>query len=295
MKQPRMLLIPALCVALAVGCGPGRREKKTTRPAPAVEVATVRLDTVLRTVQLLGTIQGEEQALALPKFAGRVTEIARPEGSWVSEGEPILYVLNDIPGMDYKPGPVRAPVSGVIGRIYVEIGQTVGPTTPVAAVSRFSDRVKVKAPVSDRDIGFVKVGAQARVAVAGVSDGEVEGRVTQASPIVDPLSRAAMVEVTIPNRGGRLVPGMSASVRLTLERRSDVPTIPLSALFADGRSRVVVVENGIARVREVTTGLVGDELVEVKSGLNAGETVVTTGKERIRDGDAVTPVQGESR
>lgn len=294
MRLP-LWLICTIALLSAVGCSRGRKNRTDTKLPPAVEVEPVRIDTVVRSVQLLGVVQGEEQALALPKFAGRVTEIVSPEGSRVSAGDPIVYVLNDIPGMDYKPGPVRSPVSGVVGKVYVEVGQTVSPSTPVAAVSRYADRVKVRASVSDADVGFVRVGSPAQVSVAAVPEEEFTGRVTQASAIIDPLSRAASVEVTVPNRGGRLIPGMSASVRLVLERRGGVLVVPLSALFTDGSRRVLAVEAGVARLREITTGLVGDELVEVRSGLAVGDTVATTGKERVRDGETVNPVPGGSK
>ncbi|MEO0086165.1 MAG: efflux RND transporter periplasmic adaptor subunit, partial [candidate division WOR-3 bacterium] len=84
-------------------------------------------------------------------------------------------------------------------------------------------------------------------------------------------------------------------VRLTLERRAGVPAVPLSALFADGGGRVLVVADSVARLRDIVVGLKGDELVEVRSGLAEGELVVTTGKERIRDGERVNAVPGGLR
>jgi multidrug efflux pump subunit AcrA (membrane-fusion protein) len=271
--------------------GPGGKAKPQTRLTQSVEVVAVKLDTVTRTVQLLGSLQGEKQAMAMPKLAGKVTEILKPEGSYVSEGDPIVMMVNDIPGMDYKPGPVRAPITGVVGKVYVEVGQTAAPTMPVAAVSSFSDRVKVKAAISDADLPFVKTGASAEVSVSALPDQTFSGRVTQASPMVDPMSRSATVEVTLANPGRKLLPGMTASVRLTLERRAGVPAVPMSALFTDGRSRVLVLDGKTVRFRDITTGLRGDELIEVLSGLAAGDVVVTTGKERVKDGETVNPVE----
>ena len=283
-----------LALALLAGCGgAGGKGKKEERLVQSVEVATVKLDTVLRTVQLLGTLQGEQQAMALPKIAGRVTEIAKPEGSRVNEGDPIAFVVNDVPGMDFKPGPVRAPLSGVVGKVYVEVGQTVAPTIPVAAVSSFSDRVKVKASISDADLPFVKVGALADVSVSAIPDRTFAGRVSQVSPMLDPMSRSATVEVSLANPGGRLVPGMTVSVKLTLERKNGVPAIPTAALFTDGSGRVMVVEGKVASLRPISTGLIGDELVEVVAGLAPGEQVATTGKERIKDGETVSPVEAK--
>ena len=128
MKLTRTIIIGSMAIALLAGCGgAGGRGKEEERLVQSVEVYSVRLDTVVRTVQLLGTLQGDQQAMAMPKFAGRVTEVVKPEGSNVNEGDPIAYVVNDVPGMDFKPGPVTAPVSGTVGKVFVEVGQSVAP------------------------------------------------------------------------------------------------------------------------------------------------------------------------
>lgn len=290
MRLSRTLSLFAAAILLAAACG-RRAVPAETRLAPAVSVYAVAETTVTRTVQLLGTLQGEKQAMALPKFAGRVTEIARPEGSAVAEGDPIVYVQNDVPGMDYKPGPVTAPVSGIVGKLYVEVGQTVAPGTPVAAVASFAGSVKAKATVSDADLPFVRRGAAAAVTASALPGETFTGRVTQVSPMLDPMSRSATVEVSLANPGRRLLPGMTVAVRLTLEEKQGVVAAPLSALLADGSQRVVVIEGTTARLRPVTVGLLGDELAEIASGLEPGTRIATVGKERVKDGDAVTPVE----
>ncbi|MEO0081796.1 MAG: efflux RND transporter periplasmic adaptor subunit [candidate division WOR-3 bacterium] len=286
----RVLTLAIIVIVFSPACRP-QREKQETRLAQAVAVITVQKTTVRRTIQLLGTLEGERQVMAMSKVAGRVTEIVRPEGSTVSEGEPIAYVVNDIPGMDYKPGPVLAPVSGTVGKVYVEVGQTVAPTMPVAVVSSFSSTIKARALVSDADLRFVRTGATARVSVSAVPDTVFLGRVSRVTPMVDPLSRSATVELSIPNTARRLVPGMTASIRLLAEEKQDVVALPLGALFTDGFSRVVVIKDRVAHFRDIKTGLVGDSLVEVVTGLEPGEKVATTGKERVRDGETVNPVE----
>jgi hypothetical protein len=108
--------------------------------------------------------------------------------------------------------------------------------------------------------------------------------------MVDAASRSATVEVTLSNGQRRMVPGMTASVRLIVERREHVVTVPLGALFATDRTRVVVIDGTTARMRAVQIGLVGDETAEVVSGINPGERVATTGKERVQDGETVRPI-----
>jgi membrane fusion protein (multidrug efflux system) len=282
----------AITLALA-GCGNMGKGKTAGEKKQAVSVAVIPVErnTVTRSVQLLGTLEGEQQANAMPKFAGRVTEILRPDGSFVNAGDPIVSIVNDVPGMDYKPGPVVAPISGVVGKVYVQVGQAVSPVTTVAVISSYVGRIKVKAAVSDADLPYIKTGARAQVAVSAIPDSIFGGVVSQVSPMLDPMTRSATVDVLVPNSSRRLVPGMTASLSLIAEEKKDVVSVPNSALFTDGHSRVVVVAGGVARFRDIQTGLVGDQFVEVVSGLEPGEQVVTTGKENVKDGEAVNPIE----
>jgi len=284
-----------VALALFAGCGPAGkgpgRGKAEAKEAVAVAVVTADTGTVIRSTNLVGTLVGEQQVTVMPKVAGRVTEIARAEGSYVKAGDPILYIVNDIPGMDYKPGPVLSPISGVVGKVNVEVGQSAAPGMPVATVASFSDRIRVRAAVSDADLPYAKVGATADVSVSAIPDQVFSGRVTQVSPMVDAASRSATVEVTLSNSQHRLVPGMTASVRLVVERREHVVAVPLSALFSTDKTRAVVIDGTTARSRPIQTGLVGDDLVEIVSGIQPGDKVATVGKERVQDGETVRPVE----
>ncbi len=283
----------ALAAALpfAAGCRPRGTGKVQERQAIALAVVAADTGTVIRTTNLVGTLVGEQQVTVSPKVAGRVTEIAKPEGSSVRAGDPILYIVNDVPGMDYKPGPVLSPIAGVVGKVNVEVGQTAAPGMPVATVASYGSRIRVKAAVSDADLPFVRNGAAADVSVSALPDQVFSGRVTRVSPIVDPASRSATVEIMLPNSQHQLVPGMTASVRLVIERREHAVTVPLGALFATDRTRAIVVDGTTARARAIQVGLVGDERAEIVSGISIGDKVATTGKERVQDGDAVRPIE----
>lgn len=276
---------------ITLNCGK-REPKQEKRVSRTVAVIKVEQKNVIRMVNLFGSIYGEQQVTVTPKIIGRVTRIIKPEGTRVSEGDTILYVLNDTPGTDYQPGPVLAPIAGTVGKIYVEVGQTAVPSMPVAAIASFSKNVKVKAPISDLDLPYVKKGADAIVSVTAINNDNFRGKVTNISPVLDQMSGSATVEITIPNRDLKLIPGMTCSINLLLEQKENVIALPLAALFTDGFTKVLVVDDKkIARMREIKVGLVGNELVEVKSGLNIGEQVITTGKERVSGGDEVTIVE----
>lgn len=293
MRLTRTTIAVSMAFALLAGCGPmGKgKGKPEEKQAVAVAVATADTGTVIRSTNLVGTLVGEQQVTVMPKVAGRVTEIVQPEGSYVKAGDPILYIVNDIPGMDYKPGPVLSPISGVVGKVNVEVGQSAMPGMPVATVASYSDRIRVRAAVSDADMPYVKTGATADVSVSAIPGQVFSGYVTQVSPIVDATSRSASVEVSLSNSQRRLVPGMTASVRLVVERREHVVAVPLSALFSTDRTRAVVIDGTTARSRPIQTGLMGDDLVEIVSGIQPGDKVATVGKERVQDGETVRPVE----
>ena len=148
MRRRASIAINALLAfVVIIGCGPTGGKKERTLQSVAYE--TVTRSTVTRTVGLIGSVQGENQATAVSKLMGRVTSIAKPEGSWVNQDDPIAFVVNDIPGMDYQPGPVRSPIAGYVGKVYVDIGQTIAQGMPVASVANYGSRVKVQATISD--------------------------------------------------------------------------------------------------------------------------------------------------
>jgi len=282
-----------VALALLAGCGQMGKSKGKAEEKQAIAVAVVAADTgtVIRSTNLIGTLVGEQQVTVMPKVAGRVTEIARGEGSYVKAGDPIIYIVNDVPGMDYKPGPVLSPIDGVVGKVNVEVGQTAAPGMPVATVASYSDRIRVKAAVSDADLSYVKTGATADVSISALPGQVFSGRVTRISPIVDPASRSATVEIILPNSQHRLVPGMTASVQLVIERREHVVAVPLGALFATDKTRVVTIDGTTARFRPVQVGLIGDDEAEIVSGINPGDKVATTGKERVQEGETVRPME----
>ena len=291
MRLSHTIIAGSIALALLVGCGKPGKGKTEERQAVAVAVVTADTGTVIRSTNLIGTLVGEQQVTVMPKVAGRVTEIARAEGSFVKAGDAILYIVNDIPGMDFKPGPVLSPISGVVGKVNVEVGQSAAPGMPVATVSSYGSRIRVKAAVSDADLPYVKVGASAEATISALPDRVFSGRVTRISPMVDAMSRSATVEVMLPNDQHRLVPGMTASVRLVLERREHVVAVPLGALFSTDKTRAVIIDGTTARSRPIQTGLAGDNMVEIVSGIQPGDKVATVGKERVQDGETVRPVE----
>ena len=173
---------------------------------------------------------------------------------------------------------VCAPFDGVLTRRLVEVGESVVAGQPVAEFMSL-DSLYVSAPIDEREVGRVTVGQPVRVTVDAYPGRVWEARVSRLASVVDVTreqNRTVEVEVDVLPAPGDppLRPGLTADVEIVLDRRDAVRRVP-SAAVMQGR-RVLKVERGRAVARDVTIGLKSWDWTEIRSGLEAGETVVTT-------------------
>ena len=147
----------------------------------------------------------------------------------------------------------------------------------------------------ERYLPQVSIGQTARVRVDAYPGTVFDGTVTRISPVVEIETRTAPVEISIDNADHRLKPGMFAGVQLVLEQRENVLTVLQEAVIGrEPDTYVFVVNDGVARVRNVALGLRENYRVEVREGLKAGDMVAVMGQERLRDGAAVSvEIDGE--
>ncbi|MEB3269682.1 MAG: efflux RND transporter periplasmic adaptor subunit [Leptolyngbya sp.] len=188
---------------------------------------------------------------------------------------------------------VRAPTDGVVAAVPATVGDVSSTGTAVVSLIR-GNQLELAAAVPQAQLSLVTVGAP--VAVTSSTDGQVQatGAVAQIEPLVDAETRTAQVIVRLP-ASDRLRSGMFLTAEIQVGQRSGL-TIPAEALVPqpDGSLRVYVVEGDVAIARTVETGvrLSGDDsapaVVEIRSGLAAGEQVVVAGASYLQDGDTVT-------
>jgi hypothetical protein len=138
----------------------------------------------------------------------------------------------------------------------------------------------VDAQVFEKDMPLVRVGRSAHAEVSGLPGKAFEGKVVFIHPHVDPMSRATMVRLEIPNPERSLRPGMYASVEIEGDRDAHALLVPRESIIDSGTRQIVFVarDGGRFEPRPVRMGLEGGEgWVEVE-GLSLGETVVTSGQ-----------------
>ena len=138
------------------------------------------------------------------------------------------------------------------------------------------------------DVARVREGLRCRIRHHAWEEESFEGQVLRLAPTLDPVTRTLRAEVSVSNRESRLRPGMFVEVTMIAERREDVPVIPREALAERGGRKVVFVLRGQkVNRREVVAGLGDDEIIEIRSGVEAGERIVVRGLETLTDGTRV--------
>jgi RND family efflux transporter MFP subunit len=183
-------------------------------------------------------------------------------------------------------------MDGLVGRRHVDLGAYMTTSdTPIVTLVAMGT-VKIRVPISERDIGRIRSGIEAHIRVDAYPEEVFKGAVQRISPLIDPASRNGEVEISIANPDYRLKPGMFAKVALILEQRQNVVVIPRYALRVDAQGPAVfVVQDGKAHLRRVTTGLHDDTQVEIVDALSAGTEIVLAGHQGLKDQASVQVVQ----
>jgi cobalt-zinc-cadmium efflux system membrane fusion protein len=190
--------------------------------------------------------------------------------------------------------PARTPVAGVVLERLVTPGTAVTPGMPLFVVSDLST-LWALAEVDEARLAALSVGRPVHVRVSAYGDETFDGTVSLVGDTVNPKTRRLVVRCVVPNPDRRLKPGMFAAVRVETGRPRTAVAVPAAAIQdLDGRA-VVFVQHGAGRflVRDVTVQPETDGLVEVSTGLRAGERVATQGAFLVKSEllKAVAPVE----
>jgi membrane fusion protein (multidrug efflux system) len=191
---------------------------------------------------------------------------------------------------------IRAPFAGRASIRQVNLGQILSPGTPIGSLQAVTP-IHADFWLPQHALRDLQRGERVQLRTDTYPDAAWSGEVTTINPEVDPATRNVRVRATLPNGDGRLRPGMFANVEVISSEKRRVLTLPATAVvYAPYGDSVFAIEGqkdgaGAARtvVRQkfVRLGERRGDLVEVVSGLQPGETVVSSGAFRLRNGVAV--------
>jgi membrane fusion protein (multidrug efflux system) len=181
---------------------------------------------------------------------------------------------------------IRAPFDGWVGLKNVSEGAYVTSATIIANIQQINP-VKLDFSVSERYSDQVKKGDKVIFSIEGLKK-SFTGEVFAVEPKIDMATRTLKVRAICPNSQGIVYPGAFARVQLTLGDIDNAMMVPTEAVIPDLKGKKVIrVKDGKADFIRVETGLRTDVAVQVTSGLNPGDTIVTTGIMSLKPGAAV--------
>jgi membrane fusion protein (multidrug efflux system) len=179
---------------------------------------------------------------------------------------------------------IRAPFSGVVTARNIELGQRVNANTSLFMLADF-DPLRAKIYVPEKQIGRIFVGQTAKITVEAQPGVEFSGVVQMVSPVVDPTSGTSKITIDINENKGKLKPGMFATVFITTDTHNEALIIQKKSLILESdRDQVYIYQEGKAHKVTLQTGFATGENLEVLSGLNEGDLVVTAGQDGLREG-----------
>jgi membrane fusion protein, multidrug efflux system len=282
MRQITYVFIFFLVVSSASGCGKGR-QKEISDIIP-VKVIRIMPQDIKNILSYTGDVKAQDEAVIYPKVNGKVLEKLKEDGSRVSKGDIIAYIDRDEVGFEFNKAPVESPLSGIIGRVYVDKGASVSPQTPVALVVDM-DKVKIELDIPGKYLPQIKLGQLAEVNVDAYPKDIFIGKVTKISPVVDTDTRTTPIEIMIDNPDYYFRPGMFARVGLVLQEKKAVPIVLKEAILGKAPDLYVyAIRDDIAYKRNVELGIRQGAYFEIITGLEQGDLVVIMGQQRLYDG-----------
>lgn len=186
---------------------------------------------------------------------------------------------------------IVSPINGMVDAVIVKLGDNAGPGAPQPAFRVVnSNSLKVVANVAEGYAARVKTGDQVRISFPDISK-EISARIGFASRTIDPLSRTIKVEVPLP-ADPAIRPNMIAHIKIIDYTASNAVVIPVNVIqYTMGKPYVVVAKdtNGklVAQRKPIEMGRTYNDIAEIKSGLEPGERLITTGYQGLNDNDRI--------
>ncbi len=275
-----------------LSCLPGDSPRGALSTAPMeekifnVRAADVTVGDLEDRITLSGEVYSTGRVNVVPDTSGLLTRVMVNPGDSVSFNQIIAYVDPSRPGMAYSESPVRSKASGTVTAVPSVAGNQVSPQSVIAEVGNLN-RLEVEARVPEKHLASLQPGLIGWITSRAYPDSRQSARVTEVSPVVDPRSRTVLVTL-VPDSTELLRPGQSVTVNLVLDTRSDIVTVPASAVSErrDGTG-IFVVDGEKAGWRLVSIGANVDGLIEITEGLNADEVVIFAGYQELTDGNPI--------
>jgi membrane fusion protein (multidrug efflux system) len=181
---------------------------------------------------------------------------------------------------------IRSPFSGKLGLRNISPGAYITPTTIVTTISQVN-QLKIQFNVPERYGSLLRIGQPVNFTVDG-SQKNYTANILATEVMLDENTRSLAIRALVSNTDAALIPGVFAKVKIILGQNDAAILIPTIVVQPQGRKKLVYLyKNGKSNPVEITTGVRDSSNVQVLTGLNIGDTVITTGLLFLRPGGDV--------
>ena len=182
---------------------------------------------------------------------------------------------------------IYAPIDGVVGKKWVSAGETALPSQPVLTILDIKT-LKVKVSIPEKEISSIKPGTASSISIEAIGDKTLEGGAIEKGVVADALTHTYDIRIALPNPDGEILPGMVAKVCLHGDSIQGM-YLPVRSIqqSADGKNFVWVVKGDKAHRKVITMGKTMGNRIEVLSGLDKDDRVITNGYQKVSEGTEV--------
>lgn len=186
---------------------------------------------------------------------------------------------------------IKATISGIVNKRHIEPGSVVSPGTPLFDIVNVS-KLKLNVTVNEAQVANLQVGKPVKVKASVFPDKEFSGKISFIAPKADAALNFP-IEIEISNNAGnQLKAGMYGTAIFDFPNQVPITIVPRTAFVGSVNSnQVFVVENNKAILKTVTAGRILGDKVEIVSGLNEGDLVVTSGQINLANGSAISVIK----
>ena len=312
MQKKRLVTIVVVAIAaivisvFAIGASQGSSGKASGSGGPglegeaqttvkAVRVTAAAIKTLRPYIDVGGDVEASVNVSVYPDIGGKLVDMKVALGDSVAKGETIASVDPSKPGSNYAISAVPSPISGTVTSVIAERGETVTTSTAIANVGAI-DELKIVVNLPERDSAKVAKGMSAEVSLAALPGEKLKAVVSRVSPVLDSQSRTREVTLVFLAKDDRVAAGMYAESRIYIAPLVGRVVIPEAAVITQNEDNYVFTTTAsIAKKTVVEPGTNVDGLVEIDSGLKAGDEVVVEGQDQLSDGKKVEITTGSSK
>lgn len=294
-----MAMTVAACAMLVCMSGCGKKKAAAEETASGGEATTrYAVNTTKAAAGMLddylefgGDVVSASIVNIFPDASGKISRKLVTVGDYVQKNQVVAYVDPSTPGMYYIDSPVKAPASGTVSLFPYTVGAHVGTSTSLGQISSIND-LEVHVNVAERFISRVRENQSAVITFDAYPGEQFEANVFEVSPVLDTATRTLKVKMRLTTPDERIRAGMYARVHLITQELNDVIVLPKTVpVVRDNKSYVFIVqgsgENATVRRVEIEPGIRVDDMMEIKSGVNVGDEIVTRGQTMLTDGAKV--------